>query len=80
MCWVKDEVPQLRDRGCDNMLPDRGNHTTQEAVIDEYGTMMEWWLEEENQKTLEKNLLQPHFIQYKFCIASPGNEREGPQH
>jgi hypothetical protein len=29
-------IPQLKDCGCDNVLPDHCHPTPQEAVIDEY--------------------------------------------
>jgi hypothetical protein len=36
---------------CDNVLPDQGYRTTQDAVRDEYGAVVEW-------RVTEKNLLQ----------------------
>jgi hypothetical protein len=33
--------PQLKERGCDTVLPDKGYRTSQAAVIAESGTMME---------------------------------------
>jgi hypothetical protein len=40
--------PQLTDRGSDNALSVQGYRTTQGAMIDEHGSMLEWWLEGEN--------------------------------
>jgi hypothetical protein len=53
------------------MLLGQGYRTPHEAVIDEYGEMVEWWLAGENRRT-QKNLLQCHFIHYEFNLKSLG--------
>jgi hypothetical protein len=68
--------PQLKNRGCDTVLRGQGYLTPQGAVVDGYGTMVEWWLKGENQRTLEQNLLQCHSFHHESHIESTGIEPE----
>jgi hypothetical protein len=40
-CQVKDEGPQLKDKGRDTVLPGQGCRMPQGAEIDKYGAMVE---------------------------------------
>jgi hypothetical protein len=70
--------PQLKDRGCDTVLPGQGCHTSQRAVIDEYGAMIEWWLARESWINPEMNLLQCHAIHHEPYMKSPVIDPEAP--
>jgi hypothetical protein len=44
-CAGSEVKPLTEDRGCDSVLLGQSNRTPHGAVLDEYGTMVEWYLQ-----------------------------------
>jgi hypothetical protein len=56
------------------VLLGQGYCTPHGAVIDEYGTMVEWWLTNENQRTEENNMYISLSIRYNLYFAHISDE------
>jgi hypothetical protein len=50
--------------------------TSQGAVVDEYGAMVDWWLGEKTRRNSENDLLEGHLIYHESRKKSPGTELE----
>jgi hypothetical protein len=49
MWWIVEETPDIYDRGCDTVLPDKEFDTIQGAVM----SMKQWWNDDYKAKTEE---------------------------
>jgi hypothetical protein len=63
---------QLKDQGCDNVLPGQNCRTLQEVVIDEYGTVVERLLAEGIGTSSERTLPQSHFMHHESLWSHSG--------
>jgi hypothetical protein len=68
--------PQLKDRGCDNVLPGQGCRTSQgKGAIGECGAMMELWSTGENRRNWEYNMLRCNFGHQELYKIEPQTPR-----
>jgi hypothetical protein len=63
-------LPELKDQGCDNVLPVQGYKTPQGTMANKYGAIMER-LARENPRKSEKSPLQYHLVYHESHMKSP---------
>jgi hypothetical protein len=73
------QSPELKDRGCDTVLPGQGCSTSQRAVINGCGAMVGSQFSEENGINSKKHVFWGHFVHHESHTKSPGIKPKSPK-
>jgi hypothetical protein len=68
---IAGSSPQLKNRGCENLLPDQGHSSPQGVAIGQYGAMVEWWLGRKNQKILGEKPVPVTLCTWRHVALNP---------